>query len=246
MSCQASKIIPVTCTVPQHKIWQRAIGMSIGAHLYRLLGPPWANTYMSISVGFLISLIGLNGIIKCSHDLYGQWLIQHLKRLREHQYWIAGLHEDNMYNIGQSVEGRAKDCMMKHSDIFIIFGNHRADPLPPRYTRNIVTGKNVECVNGAEEQAEDTDTDLNTGINTPRTDDHEGKKDGDSGSPKTQTEDDGNEKPIVHGETTSGREAGRDQENQIESQNQETMKITSSPKVKGPATQKKKKEKKKW
>ncbi|KAK0128773.1 hypothetical protein ONS95_000724 [Cadophora gregata] len=249
--------VAVTCTVPQRKIWIQATLMAIGFHIYTVFGPSWANLYISIFVGFLISLIGLNGIVSCSQDQYSQWLIQHFKRLREHQYWAAGQDEDNHYNIGQAIEvckemelqsllsyphehskRCARGCLLRHSDVFIIFGDHRAEPLAPRYARNVLEGKDIEFAGGLDEKAEDTDTDLYTGINTPRTD-VEGKRDGDEdgGLLKDQKGDDSLDKSNEAREAAGGGTAS-------EPEAQETS-DSSLPKVKGPHPQKKN-VKRKW
>ncbi|PVH77048.1 hypothetical protein DL98DRAFT_535085 [Cadophora sp. DSE1049] len=287
---------------------------------------------MSILIGILINVIGLHGAMKCRENLYSQWLIQHFKRLREHQYWTAGQNEDHMYNIGQAIEvceemelqsllsyphehtkHCTKGCMLRNSDIFIIFGKQRAGPLPPRFARNKIAGKDIEFTNGAEEQADETDTDLDTGINTPKTDD-EGKKDAEGGTSETKMVEDflsksdgpreadkvmyenggrssspldqswcedmdvqerskdsrtkekstsnpddnasksGNSDSTItensaaaKDETACGKVAGAElEEKQNGPQYQETIKTLSSPKVKGPTPQKKKKRKKKW
>ncbi|KAK0103100.1 hypothetical protein ONS96_005709 [Cadophora gregata f. sp. sojae] len=226
--------VAVTCTVPQRKIWIQATLMAIGFHIYTVFGPSWANLYISIFVGFLISLIGLNGI-----------------------YWAAGQDEDNHYNIGQAIEvckemelqsllsyphehskRCARGCLLRHSDVFIIFGDHRAAPLAPRYARNVLEGKDIEFAGGLDEKAEDTDTDLYTGINTPRTD-VEGKRDGDEdgGLLKDQKGDDSLDKSNEAREAAGGGTAS-------EPEAQETS-DSSLPKVKGPHPQKKN-VKRKW
>lgn len=182
--------------------------MGVVSHFYRLIGPSFANLYLSILIAILISVIGLHNAMRLREKSYSEWLIQHFRQLRKHQQRTADQHEDNTYVVSQVIKiceemelqsllsyphehskHCTKDCMLRHTDIFIIFGNQRSAPSPPSLSRSTMIGKDLGYASGAEARADDTNIDLATGISTSKTGDERGG-DADSGPPKIKIDDD--------------------------------------------------------
>lgn len=135
-------LIVVTNFLPPYQIWRQAVMMGVASHLYRLIGPKLANLYVSILNAIILSIVGLHNAMKLREKLYSERLTQQFKQLREHQQWTADQHGDNTYIVSQAVKiceamefqsllsyphehtkHCTKDCMLRHADMFIIFGN---------------------------------------------------------------------------------------------------------------------------
>ncbi|KAL5313628.1 hypothetical protein ACEPPN_018049 [Leptodophora sp. 'Broadleaf-Isolate-01'] len=111
-------------------------------------------------------------------EQFNNWLIQHFQRLREHQYKMTEKYEDAKNDIAEVVwvckamelesllsyphehtTSCAKNCPLRHCDIFIVFGEDRTGFVPPRFKANRQAGKEIDSSSVAEYTGPYTETD---------------------------------------------------------------------------------------
>ncbi|KAH7330449.1 hypothetical protein BKA65DRAFT_565829 [Rhexocercosporidium sp. MPI-PUGE-AT-0058] len=176
----------VLSILPMHKLWRPAIIMSIGSHVYAQLGPSWGNLYISILVCILINIIGLGAAMQLRDHEFDKWLIQHFKRLREHQYRETERCEEAKEDMAEVVRvckefelesllsyphehttDCERNCMLRYCDIFVVFGENRATLIPPRFARNKLASEKINIPSLAEETSDGIETDA-TGLENER------------------------------------------------------------------------------